>query len=70
MKTFKIPENTREISVSETGGRIIIEFVPDTISAEPERIMAFFREHRWGISESLASMIETYIKEREEQICK
>lgn len=29
MKTFKIPENTREISVSETDGRIIIEFVPE-----------------------------------------
>lgn len=29
MKTFKIPENTREISVNETDGRIIIEFVPE-----------------------------------------
>ena len=28
-RTFKIPENTREISVSETDGRIIIEFVPE-----------------------------------------
>ena len=28
-RTFKIPENTREISVSETDGRIVIEFVPE-----------------------------------------
>lgn len=70
MKTLKIPENTREISVSETDGRIIIEFVPEAISTERERIMAFLRGHRWGISESLASMIETYIKHREAQICK
>lgn len=147
MKTFKIPENTRKISVSETDGRIIIEFVPEqakfkegdicinypgsvyvfkssqhnglhnsfcwfganreirfnkeTIAGrlatlaeaqrlfdalakdgkrwnpetmkieeltEPERIRAFFRGRRWGISEALVSGIEQYIKEREAQI--
>jgi len=68
-RTFKIPENTREISVSETDGRIIIEFVPGVPElTEPERIRAFFRERRWGIDESLVSTIEQYIKEREEQI--
>lgn len=70
-RTFKIPENTREISVNETDGRIVIEFVPeDTELTERDSIRAFFRARGWGISESLASRIEQYIKEREAQQCK
>lgn len=71
MKTFKIPENTREISVSETDGRIIIEFVPeDPELTERERIQEFFEGRGLPLPDILVHVIEQYIKEREAQQCK
>ena len=71
MKTFKIPENTREISVSETDGRIIIEFVPeDPELTERARIREFFRVKGYRVSEAFIPRLEEYIKHREAQICK
>lgn len=70
-RTFKIPENTREISVNETDGRIVIEFVPEAPElTERERIRTWLKAAGWWGSEELASMIEQYIKERGAQQCK
>lgn len=70
-RTFKIPENTREISVSETDGRIVIEFVPEAPElTERERMRAFFEGHWMTLPDNLISVIEQYIKEREAQQCK
>lgn len=71
-RTFKIPENTREISVNETDGRIVIEFVPEAPElTERERIRAFLYQRGWeGASEDSIADIEAYIKHREAQVCK
>lgn len=71
-RTFKIPENTREISVNETDGRIVIEFVPEVPKlTERERIRAFLYQRGWeGASEDSIADIEAYIKHREAQVCK
>lgn len=70
-RTFKIPENTREISVSEMDGRIVIEFVPEAPElTERERMRAFFEGHWMTLPDNLISVIEQYIKEREAQQCK
>lgn len=67
-RTFKIPENTREISVNETDGRIVIEFVPEAPeSTERDRIRAFFEGRGWTSLDILVPEIEQYIKEREAQ---
>lgn len=66
-RTFKIPENTREISVNETDGRIVIEFVPEELT-ERDRIRAFLYQRGWeGASEDSIADIEAYIKHREAQ---
>lgn len=70
-RAFKIPENTREISVNEMDGRIVIEFVPEAKElTERERIRTWLKAAGWWGSEELTSMIEQYIKEREAQQCK
>lgn len=66
-RTFKIPENTREISVNETDGRIVIEFVPEvTELTERERIGEWLKT-RPEEPVLLAALIEAYIKHREAQ---
>lgn len=68
-RTFKIPENTREISVNETDGRIIIEFVPEVPElTERDRIRAWLKAAGRADSEPFAEIIEQYVKHREAQI--
>lgn len=70
-RTFKIPENTREISVNETDGRIVIEFVPEVPGlTERERIEKWLKAAGRTDSEAIAEIIETYIKHREAHVCK
>lgn len=67
-RTFKIPENTREISVSETDGRIIIEFVPEAAKlTERDRIRTWLQNGGQVVNGGLVSVIEEYIKHREAQ---